>query len=264
MILDELRPYNVSQPFFRFKGRGPSNSHDFPTQDDEGVAASKTEGTDLSNTAISTGKATATAGTVGMMATVTDELTAISLLDFREHTARVLGRSVAEKRETDYTALMDDFSNTTGSSGVDAVATDILDAVTSLRGRDVTGQLVAVLHTVQVGDIQRDVATTGASLFANPNTQVNGMVASGLNGFAGTLFDIPIFQTQLIPTANAGADRAGGIFTANEALGLYEIWGPRTELERDASNVATEVVTTARYGVVEIDDARGQSLITDA
>lgn len=264
MILDEARPYNVCRPFFRFARLTKSTAHDFPIQADPGAAGASTEGTGLSNTALSTDKATATAGTVGQMATVTDELSAISIMDAYSHFGSVLARSVAEKYETDFTALVDDFSNTTSTTGIDLTVAKFLEAKAAIVGRDQTGTLVAVLHTVQTGDLQQDMATSTAAMYGNSGISIGDKLANDLSGYAFELAGIPVYHTTLVPTANAGADRAGGIFVAGVALGLAETWGPRTELQRDASMPGTEVVVTARYGVVEIRDAAGQSLITDA
>lgn len=264
MIIDEIRPHNVSRQFFRYRARQASNSYDFPLQADPGAAAASTEGTGLSNTQLTTDKATATVGTVGQMATVTDELAAISLIDAYQHFGAVLGRSVAEKYETDMTALMDDFANTTGVSGQDYTLAQMQEAAAQLVQRDATGQLVQVIHGVQWGDLQQDLLTSGGAYWGNDQARIGGLDATTLDGYQGAPLGIPTYITSLIPTANAGADRAGAIFVADLALGLYEIWGPRTETDRDISMPGTEVVVTARYGVVEVRDVFGESVITDA
>src|SRR5690348_6443529 len=100
-ILDEERPNNVSRPFFRYEGKHESAAVDFPIQHDPGAASSNyTEGTGLTNTALTTDKATATALANGMMATVTDEVNETAVLDVNGQVTRVLGRSVAEEFET--------------------------------------------------------------------------------------------------------------------------------------------------------------------
>lgn len=264
LILDEIRPYSVSRPFFRYARLTQSSAHDFPVQDDPGAAVAKVEGTDLTNTSLTTSKATASASTVGMMATVTDELSRISIVDAYEHFGSVLTRSAAEKYETDFTALVDDFSNTTSTTTIDATVAKFIEAKGALIARDAVGTLVAILHPVQTTDLSQDAATSLSAAFANPSVQVNGLMSNALAGFAFELAGVPVYQTSLVPTANAAADRAGGIFVSNVALGMAEVWDTRTELQRDASNVATEIVVTARYGLVEIRDAWGQTLITDA
>lgn len=265
MILDEIRPYNVMRPFFRSEGGQKSNSFNFPIQDDPGAATASTEGTGLSNTQLTTNVATATVGTVGQMATVTDELNAVSVIDAYAQFGAVLGRSVAEKYETDFTALVDDFSNTGGpGTGVDLTVAAYLAQLSALEQRDAVGELVTVLHPVQVGDLRSAMITSTGAYFGNDSAKIGGIDAHDLAGYAGDPFGVPIFQTSLVPTANVGADRAGAVFVAGVALGLYEIWGTRIETERDASLPGTEIVATARYGVVEIRDTWGQTIISDA
>lgn len=264
VIIDEIRPYMVMRPFFRTRMKGPSSSFDFPIQDDPGAAASKTEGVTLTNTALTTSKATATAGTVGIMATVSDELVAISLIDALSHFQDVLSRSVAEKFETDAVALIDDFANTTGTSGSDYTWALRQEAIGQLTGRDAIGQLVEVLHPEQVFNLRSDLTTSTGAYWGNESIDVNGIAAASLAGFAFSAFGVPTYQTSLVNTANAGADRAGAMFVADLALGLYWIWDFKAERDRDISNVATEVVCTARYGMIEVRDVWGESIVTDA
>jgi hypothetical protein len=77
------------------------------------------------------------------------------------------------------------------------------------------------------------------------------------------LFGVNVYQTTNVQTANTGADRAGAMFSS-EALGLATKWPARTELQRDASLRATEIVVTACYGVGELVDSFGVPIVTDA
>jgi hypothetical protein len=69
---------------------------------------------------------------------------------------------------------------------------------------------------------------------------------------------LPIWQTSLVITT---AGLAGGaVFNSEDALGAYELWGNRLETQRDASARTLEFVGTQCYGLVEIDDTRGQTV----
>jgi len=264
IMIEEIRPYNVMRPTFRYRGKEHANVFSFTLQDDPGVATAKAEGSSLSPTSMTSAKVQVTAGTIGQMATLTDELTAISLFDAYQHIAGVLWRSVAEKFETDATALLDDFSNTTGTSGADYTWAQRAEAIGALANRDAMGQLVEVLHTQQVNDLMQDLTTTTAAVFGNPNVTFAGVEVSQLQGYAFTSQGVPTLQTSLVPTADAGANRNGAIYVAGLALGHYEIWGPRTETDRDISLPGTEVVTTERYGVGVVRNTWGQGIKTDA
>lgn len=252
-ILEEARPYNVMRDFFRYAGPEKANAYDFPIITDPGAAgASYTEGTGLSNSAISSTDETATATAKGMMATVTDELDEISLFDSYSVFGGVLVRSVLERFETDATALIDDFSNTTGTAGVPTTWATLLEALNQLEQRDQTGEAVFVLDPVQVGDVRNDVGTSGASIH-NSREETQGATLGGYAGFM--VGKAPVYQTSLVTSTG------GAVFLKGVALGLYEIRPVRTELERDASLPGTEIVVTQRYGSVEIRDAAGETVL---
>lgn len=273
-ILQEARPLNVSWGLFRSEGNHPALGVTFPIQDDPGAAAAFTEATDNSNTQLTTStSSTATYGTVGLMATVTDELVTHSLVDAIPQFAGVLGRSVAEKIEVDHAALYGGFSNVTGSTGTDLTLIQFITAQSGLLVRETVGQIHCVLHPQQLLDLQAGSGNTpggvmtalsaGSNYLANPSADLGIMDLSSLDAFQGMLFGIGVFVTTAVATANTGADRAGAMFVS-EALGRAEAWAPRIEYQRDASLPGTEVVATARYGVIEIRDAWGASIITDA
>jgi hypothetical protein len=256
-ILDENRPYNVCRPHFRYAGPEKSNAYDFPIQSDPGAAgASYTESTGLSNTELGASDETATATAKGMMTTVTDELDEVSLFDSFSQYGGVLARSVLERAETDFTALLDDFANTTGTAGVDTTWATLLEAVNQLEQRDQTGNAVIILDPAQVGDVRVDIGTSGAGLMGNPGFPAAGMQDATLGGDSGLrVGQTPVLQTSLVSATG------GAVFISGVALGLYEIRPLRTELERDASLPGTEIVVTNRFGVVEIRDVAGETIL---
>lgn len=252
-ILDENRPYNVMRPFFRYEGRQASNVYDFPIQADPGAAAAYTEGTGLANTALTTDKASATAGTFGIMATVTDELSETSLISVGAQAASVLGRSVMEKFETDATSLIDEFANTTGTDGVPTTLATLLEAINQLEQRDQMGTPVGVLDPVQVGDVRQDAATSGAAVLGTG--VANGTLDATLSGFAFSWGGVNFYQTSLVSATG------GAVFLSGVALGLYEVRPLRIETQRDASLPGTEIVATTRYGMIEIRDVAGETVL---
>lgn len=264
-ILDEARPYNALTPgLFNYQGPAGSNIADFPIQDDPGVAAASTEGTGLSNAAsgFTSSEASATLATIGQMTTVTDELRTTAALapavgvDMLSHVAAVLGRSCAEKFQTDGTALLDDFANTTGTAGVARTAADLQEAVNQLAQRDAVGTPVGCLDPPVIGDIQQDFGTSLAAVYANPGIAAKSLIDINLDAFAFEYAGAPWLQTSLVTATG------GGVFIAGVTLGLYEQWPLRLETERDASMPGTEVVAFMRYGVVEVRDVWGETILT--
>lgn len=264
-LLDEIRPYMVTKPLLRYEGRRNSKAFDFPIMDDPGVATSnQAEGTAFTNTALSTSKATATAVMNGIVATVTDFLDLVAMVDVVSYFGQVLARSCAEEYEVTLTALINDGSNSTGVSGSDFTLAQFQDAVSALEQRDAIGQLVAVLHPVQVGDLRLGLGASAASLWTVPSAGAEPFTDYKGAGYAGNLFGVDIFMTSAVPTANAGADRDGGIFVKGVTDGIYEVRDIGAETHRDAFLPGTQIACTSYYGAVEIRDTWKQRIVTDA
>ena len=229
------------------------------------AATSVADGTDLTNTAYSPSNVPTTVAEIGVMFTVTDFNLASTFIDMSQY-AFDAGGALGEKITTDLAGLAGGFSNTTGTSTADLTEQQFRDAITALRARKVRNRLVGALHDQQENDLIGSIGSTvsaAATTGTSPREVTNDMRATG-DGDLGTLFGVMLATNALIPTANAGADRAGGIWDPTRALGYVEKWAIRMEQERDASLRGTEIVGTAAYSVVEVDDTSGQSIITDA
>lgn len=265
-IQQEARPYRVSKPLFAYEGRKPTTVFSWPTQTDPGEASDLTEGTAMSNTALGTGVASATAAVDGIAATITDLLQAVMVVDAENHFSQVLARSVWEAEENEAATNYGNFSTVTGSSGADLTVAQFNAAVSALEQADADGPLVFVGHPVQVGDLRGSIqVTANANFHANP--QLNQTILRDIanpGGSVGELFGVDIYQTSAVPTANAGADRAGAMFVKGMALGWYELWDLRVETHRDAFQPGTQIAATSARGTTEILDRRGTSVITDA
>lgn len=260
-IVEELRPAMTSRSFMRWGPLGNSTAFSFTLQDDPGPSsASFTQGTDYSTvTDLTTSKQTATAAEVGLMTTVSDMLIKTSLLDALPHVKNVLNRGTLEKWETDLGALMDDFSTVTAAASALTVD-DHLAAVSALEQRDIPGPYVAYYHPKQIGELRREIAATIAPVTAREADSV-GMTAEK-NGDFGDFLGTNIYYTSTV--VSTSALRGGAVFQSGTALGAYEIWGPRVEVERRASLRGFYVISTACYGLVEVSDTRGQTVTSAA
>ena len=242
----------------------PSKAKDFPITPTL-AAASLTEGTDLSNTAFSTTKATITAGEVGIMLTPTDVLSVSDIVD-NTYYAMQAGESVADKLNTDIAALSAGFSTSVGpGTGNDLVEASIYSGIATLEGASVKGPFKVLLHTQQRIDLYGDIGTIIASA-ANTGTSARAEtndLGAAPDGQLGSLYGMQFWSSAAVPTANAGADRLG-MMVGRDALAYVEKWSVRTELQRDASLRATEIVVTANYGVGEVSDTRGVGVLSDA
>lgn len=265
-IIDALYANNNLRSIPRFKSLAglPSVANDFP-KPPKLTAATVAEATDLTNTAYSTGKATITAGEVGIMIQPTDLLNVADIVDLPWYGAQ-LGQAVAEKWTTDLTALSSGFSTSVGTTTVDLTEAVILDAIATLEAANAPGPYAVICHTQQKRDM---VASVGSTITpaANQGTGFRGVLndlGAQQDGLLGMLYGCDWRTNSTVPTANAGADRLGMMVSVNRALGFVEKWPARVEFERDASLRATEIVVVAAYGVGEIDDTSGVGILSDA
>jgi len=267
-ILQELRAYNVQRPHFRVGPPGPSPQYTFTIQSK--VAASNfssiAEGyagglnylsSGLPYTAVNTTGAAVTAYTKGIATFVTDQAIVESVLDVLPQFSAVLNRTALEQYETDLAAFTA-FTNSSGSLASPLTMSTLLLARGALTSRDVTGSLITVLHTKQAQDLQIDIANSGSTFIAAGAGGVSDVLNSGLSGEVGVPFGIRAVMTQVVATSGSGYN--GYMCVSGEALGLYELWGVRTELQRQAASVGTDVVVTAMYGLGKISDDRGQTV----
>jgi len=107
--------------------------------------------------------------------------------------------------------LVDNFTMTVGTSGVDATVENFLQAIDALEGNKVEPPYVAVLHPVQWGDIRRDLALASGGAVQWMPASAEAVMAKGI-GYQGNLAGVDVYTCSYVPTANANADRAGGMF----------------------------------------------------
>lgn len=226
------------------------------------TAASVAENADLANTAISTGGTSITVGEVGIMVAVSDTLEEDDILSGLAEYGRQGGRALADKMDADIATLVGAFSNTTGDDASALTYANFIAGLRELEARDAPGPYVAVLHPVQVGQLHNDIQTNGGA-FWGAGTQDNdsrfGMMRRAARG---EVAGVDIYSTTNTPTGGT-TGYYGGIFSKGEALAFVAKREARVEFDRDASARLTEIVITSRYGVGELVDAWGETLISD-
>jgi len=256
-VMQELRAALTSRDFIWFQPPGPSNVATFPMWNDDQAAAAAafTDAAEITSTVMNDLEATATAAEVGYRIDISDLARAITPVNTIAEATRICASNVALKWETDLAALMDDFSNiTTAASTLTGV--DLLSAVSALEQRNVPGPYVGYLDPKQTGELRQEIATTNASYaIGRDGEKVTPFHDSGM---FGTYMGLPIFQTTLVVTTSSLV--GGAVFAANQAIGCYELWGPRVETQRDASYRLLEIIASQCYGFVEVDDTRGQTV----
>lgn len=176
--------------------------------------------------------------------------------------------------------VTDGFATTAGSTGVDLSLTNFLTAIGLLEvnsgGAIAPGGVMAVLHGQQVADLRQSfAASTGGAVQWSQDAQTLLPIRGG--GFRGNIYGVDIFASSKVPTANAGADRAGGMFVNGALLwgdgsipvssdANQLIIGEKVLFERDrTAKAATTAFVSHRYlGASKGLDLLGVSIITDA
>jgi N4-gp56 family major capsid protein len=220
------------------------------------TAAALTEGTDMGNTAVSTGSAVLTVAEVGVMTTVTDLAVRTADSNVIADVGLLFGRAIAKKMDQDLMALFDGFSTAIGDGTTAIDAAKIFEAVAKLRAAEVPADnLACVLHPEVAYDLKSSITST----FAAPASALGN--AAMEQGFIGTLAGVPVFENANI--ASAAGDSKGAVFH-RDALGLAVMQDIQIETQRDASMRADELVATAVYGVGELFDTYGVELNFDS
>lgn len=238
----------------------PSDTMSFPSWPSL-TASAVGETTDLSNTEIESGGVTITVGEIGVMTSLSDALNEDDIIAGLSEYGTQLGKAVSDKMDADSAALLGAFSNTVGSDATALSYATHIAALRALEARDVPGPYVSVYHPIQVGQLHADVERNGGSFWA-AGTIGGDERFTRLRQGSGSLAGVPVYSTTNVPTGGT-TGYYGGMFAANQALGFVAKRESRTEFERDASARLTEIVVTARYGVGELVDAWGQTVISD-
>ena len=179
---------------------------------------------------------------------------------------------------TSIAALGSGFSSSVGTSGSDLSVDNFFSAVLTLELANVaTGpNWVAVLHSQQIGDLRASLRSESGVLEHSPAT-AETVQRTGQQS-AGTLLGVDILRSNRVPTANAGADRAGfmfgksAIYWADAAVpgvpGLPGQIAPggriSVDIGRDELSAMTNIVGNYFFGTSEGQDGAGVGIITDA
>lgn len=170
----------------------------------------------------------------------------------------VLGRAVAEKFDTDVTALFSDASiadvGYTGNTGASITMSLELfaEAIATVRTAKFSGQLNCVLHPRQIQSLLGDMTSANV---AGSDAQ-NQALRSGL---VGSIFGVNIFSSAHIVASDAPGDvddHWNGIMFAEDAFGCAMFRGIGIEAARNAAGLGTDLVASLHAAPVLVDATR--------
>ena len=172
--------------------------------------------------------------------------------------------------------LTDGFTSTVGTTAVDMSVDDQFSAQFTLTQASVQGPVIECLFPVQLTDLQNSVRAEAGAFQFQPATAE--MLQLKGQGYAGNLNGADIFASSLVPTANAGADSAAGMWSAgavgyadgiprpvNAGSGIVYPAGSKVlvELQRDTSGALTKITGNYYVGLAIMQQGMGVSIITD-
>jgi len=265
-ILEAFYGLNTAGGMVRYANiaGAPTKAKDFPITPVLS-ASSLAEGADMPNTAFTTTKATITAGEVGLLLTLTDLLSASDIVEDGFYASQG-GRALASKVTTDIASLGSGFGSQCGATTVALSEANVLAGLVILKSAGVPGPYKGLLHPKQWQDLAASIGSTLTTFGrggSDPRDVGNDLVGR-VDGALGRALGIDWYETHLVPTATAGADRLGMIVSQPNALGFVSKWEARVEFQRDASLRAREIAITACYGVGELRDVAGLGVLTGA
>lgn len=240
--------------------------------------AAVAENASTSNTAFTDASATITIARQALQYQISDLATLTDTLGLNPQRLAASMVGSAQMRLTEMIAgITDDFSATVGTTTVDMDSDDWFDAIFTLEQASVSGPYMALLYPTQWTDLQTSIRSEVGPWSFVPATQ-DALTIKG-PGYVGSLNGVEIFKSSLVPTANAGADSAGGMWgygaigwadasaptPSAGASGVVYPAGTRifVEFERDAAGALTKVVGNYYAGVSILQNGLGVSLITD-
>jgi hypothetical protein len=247
--------------------------------DGSDLLASAADGAVVANTTLTAAAATLTIGRYALRYDLTDLGGAItdSIGLNAQRLAESMVGSTLMAFQNALCDTIDGFTATAGSTGVDMSVDDFYSAQFALTLASVSGPYIAVLHPRQLADFQSSLrAEYGATQFVMATQDMLNIKGQG---FAGTFNGVEIYSSSKVPTANAGADRAGAMFGYG-AVGYVEgspfpIVGAAgvvtpagspvvVEFDRIVGGGTTSILASYYLGIGKLQDGMGVSIITDA
>lgn len=198
-----------------------------------------------------------------------------SSVNLKDFAAKTIGIALANKLDTDISALFGGFATVVGDSGVALSASNTITATMNLRvnAGNRAGDAVWCLHPKQIADLQTSASSNTSPFAARMLDEFDprfGMAAR--SNMHGMLQGYPCFSSTLVGTVNVGADRGGALMVIPSAAGPgAAIGGAMIALQQggEGSMLSQQQLADAMsgwsaYGVIEEMDVFGVLVQSDA
>jgi hypothetical protein len=278
MILDYAIDATVASPFCRLAdiSSQATLTVSFPVWVKD-TAAAVNEGSDMSLDDLETTDVTITVGMFGVLREITDLVATSTILGsgLTQAVVQEAAMLCMEKFEDLIVATYANASSSVGTSGANLTFAQFVSAYHVLNQALAQGPKVSVLHPIQAADLVDDLVGLSTSWLTHNGVDASLLSGqSGQGGYMGTLLNVPIYQTSLCDTANAGADRVGAMFVNGSAenggnprmaaTGVAVKWLPKVRTQSDAAGSADVLGITMCAAASELKDASICKIVTDA
>ena len=226
------------------------------------TALDLTDGVDIGgNEDIGMTSTSLTVAEIGLKTILTDRLVMQENEDVHKIVGRQMGEAIARKKDNDVIALFSGFSaSALGGSGKAFELGNVLEYIAHAK----LNKFPAPVYIVQNPAVTMALASSlwgyaNAAGGSGANALPSGMNEKLLRDY----FEFRVGQVAIFQDGNiavSGSDYTGCVFS-REAMAHLESVAMNTERQRDASLRATELITTAAFGVFELDDNYGVSVV---
>ena len=169
---------------------------------------------------------------------------------------RMLGDGMGRKRDEDIIALFVNLDSAFGADGKNLGNANASGCVANVRGLKFANPIYSVNHPNAMGYLSQGAAALQATWNGLPDKWSSDILR---NFWKLKISGVDFFEDGNIDKI-AGTDSGYGAIFSRNCMGLVESKAPYTELERDASLRATELVIVSDYIAVEIDGSYGASM----
>lgn len=244
----------------------PGVAYDFPVF--SAVTSSsvyaKTEGTDYTtwvtttNTAVT---ATVTEHTIPVF--VTDLAVMGAKGDLVESIAKLCANAIRAKIEYDIVALFSGFDNAVAAAGTALTIANITDAMRYLK--DNNANLNNLCMVVSPKQFYGVAGAKGIAPLLKTDNVDAGTLGEEMKqkGFIVAPMGIPCLVSNEIDENVASGGDALGVIMDRDALGFHSKGILNIELQRDASNLGTELICSGLWSEVELVDGWGVEWLSD-